>query len=51
MIDEPKSSIYGGLTAAPVFSDVVQQTLRILGVQPDMSVRPGVITDEPEESL
>jgi cell division protein FtsI (penicillin-binding protein 3) len=51
MIDEPRGSIYGGVVAAPVFSEVVQQTLRILGVQPDMSVQPGVITDAPQESL
>ncbi len=52
MVDEPRSSIYGGVVAAPVFSQVVQQTLRILGVPPDMSVQPAVITrDAPQESL
>ena len=48
MIDEPRSSIYGGIVAAPVFSDVVQQTLRILGVQPDMTVQPQVVAADDE---
>ena len=51
MIDEPQGSIYGGTVAAPVFSDVAQQTLRLLGVSPDMSVRPGIVVDAAQESL
>lgn len=52
MIDEPTNGKYfGGDVAAPVFSDTVQQTLRMLGVQPDMSVRPLVVSDAVEESL
>jgi cell division protein FtsI (penicillin-binding protein 3) len=39
MIDEPSAGKYfGGLVAAPVFSQVVQQTLRILNVMPDLPV-------------
>jgi cell division protein FtsI (penicillin-binding protein 3) len=39
MIDEPSAGKYfGGLVAAPVFSAVVQQTLRILNVLPDLPV-------------
>ena len=39
MIDEPSAGKYfGGLVAAPVFSAVVQQTLRILNVLPDLAV-------------
>ncbi len=39
MIDEPGAGKYfGGLVAAPVFSQVVQQTLRILNVVPDLAV-------------
>ena len=35
MLDEPSNGQYfGGLVAAPVFSETVQQTLRILGVTP-----------------
>ncbi len=41
----------GGLVAAPVFSETVQQTLRILGVQPDMSVKPQIVTEVVEESF
>ena len=51
MIDEPQGSIYGGAVATPVFSEVVQQTLRLLGVAPDMSVQPGVVIDAAQESL
>jgi len=52
MIDEPTDGqYYGGLVAAPVFSDTVQQTLRILGVQPDMSVKPQIVADVVEESF
>jgi cell division protein FtsI (penicillin-binding protein 3) len=39
MIDEPSAGKYfGGLVAAPVLSQVVQQTLRILNVLPDLPV-------------
>ena len=52
MIDEPTAGKYfGGQVAAPVFSETVQQTLRILGVQPDMAVRPQIVTQVVEESL
>ncbi|WP_285411825.1 penicillin-binding protein 2 [Variovorax sp. efr-133-TYG-130] len=41
MIDEPGAGKYfGGLVAAPVFSQVVQQTLRIMNVLPDLAVTP-----------
>jgi cell division protein FtsI (penicillin-binding protein 3) len=44
MIDEPRGgSYYGGEVAAPVFSATVQQTLRIMGLQPDMTVKPQVV--------
>ncbi|MGZ5848821.1 MAG: peptidoglycan D,D-transpeptidase FtsI family protein, partial [Ramlibacter sp.] len=52
MVDEPSAGKYfGGDVAAPVFSDVVQQTLRRMGVQPDMSVKPQVVVDAVEESF
>ena len=52
MIDEPSNGqVYGGLVAAPVFSEVVQQTLRMMGVQPDMDVKPQVSAEPVEESL
>jgi len=44
MVDEPGNGIhYGGDVAAPVFSQVVQQTLRLLGVSPDLDVRPQIM--------
>lgn len=44
MVDEPgNGAYYGGTVAAPVFSQVVQQSLRILGVQPDLEVQPQVV--------
>jgi cell division protein FtsI (penicillin-binding protein 3) len=52
MIDEPSAGKYfGGDVAAPVFSATVQQTLRVLGVQPDMSVKPQVVVQSVEESF
>jgi cell division protein FtsI (penicillin-binding protein 3) len=50
-IDEPQAGVYyGGKIAAPVFSNIVGGSLRILGVQPDASfdstvaaVTPGVV--------
>ncbi len=52
MIDEPRAGKYfGGDVAAPVFSEVVQQALRIKGVQPDMSVKPQIVTQAVEESF
>ena len=44
MVDEPSNGVYyGGAVAAPVFSQVVQQTLRLMGVPPDIDVKPGVM--------
>jgi cell division protein FtsI (penicillin-binding protein 3) len=44
MIDEPSAGQYfGGQVAAPVFSEVVQQSLRMMRVQPDMAVVPQII--------
>jgi cell division protein FtsI (penicillin-binding protein 3) len=52
MLDEPSAGKYfGGDVAAPVFSETVQQTLRIMGVQPDMAVRPQVVAEAVEENL
>jgi len=52
MIDEPSAGRYfGGEVAAPVFSATVQQTLRVLGVQPDMSVKPQIVVQTLEESF
>ena len=45
MVDTPTAGKwYGGDVAAPVFSDLVQQTLRTLGVQPDLDVKTQIIT-------
>jgi len=52
MIDEPSAGKYfGGDVAAPVFSETVQQTLRIMGVQPDLAVRPQIVAQAVEESF
>jgi cell division protein FtsI (penicillin-binding protein 3) len=53
MVDEPSNGkYYGGAVAAPVFSQVVQQTLRVMGVPPDLDVKPRVVAkgvpDAPE---
>ncbi len=52
MVDEPSGGkYYGGDVAAPVFSATVQQTLRMLGVQPDMAVKPQVAVEAVQESF
>ena len=52
MIDEPSNGKYfGGDVAAPVFSETVQQSLRILGVQPDLNVKPQMVAKAVEESF
>ena len=44
MIDEPSGGVYyGGEVAAPVFSTTVQQTLRMMGLQPDVNVKPQIV--------
>jgi cell division protein FtsI (penicillin-binding protein 3) len=44
MVDEPrKGQYFGGDVAAPVFAQVVQQTLRSLGVPPDIEVKPEIV--------
>ena len=53
MVDEPSNGkYYGGDVAAPVFSQVVQQTLRMMNVAPDLDVKPSVVAkalpSEPE---
>jgi cell division protein FtsI (penicillin-binding protein 3) len=52
MIDETSNGrYYGGDVAAPVFSQTVQQTLRLMGVQPDMAVKPQIVSNAVEESF
>ncbi len=52
MIDDPSNGKYfGGDVAAPVFSETVQQTLRMMGVQPDMAVRPQIVAKAETESF
>ncbi|MED5617907.1 peptidoglycan D,D-transpeptidase FtsI family protein [Ideonella sp. BN130291] len=50
MVDEPSAGKYfGGDVAAPVFSQVVQQTLRMMNVPPDIDVKPQIIASQPAE--
>jgi cell division protein FtsI (penicillin-binding protein 3) len=47
MVDEPSDGKYfGGDVAAPVFSEVVQQTLRSMGVPPDLEVRQQILAQK-----
>ena len=49
MVDEPTNGAYfGGDVAAPVFSQLVEQTLNRLGVLPDLAVQPKIVQAEPE---
>jgi cell division protein FtsI (penicillin-binding protein 3) len=40
MIDEPVGDYYGGSVAAPVFAELMQATLRLLGVPHDAPLEP-----------
>lgn len=52
MVDEPSNGQYfGGLVAAPVFSEVAQHALRMLSVPPDLAVKPQVVVQAVEESF
>ncbi len=52
MIDEPSNGRYfGGDVAAPVFAETVQQTLRMMGLPPDVAVKPQIIAKAVEESM
>ena len=52
MVDEPSAGVYyGGAISAPVFSQVVQQTLRMLNVQPDLAVKPQITATEIVEDV
>jgi cell division protein FtsI (penicillin-binding protein 3) len=47
MVDEPSKGVYyGGAVAAPVFSQVVQQTLRLMNVAPDLEVTPQIMASK-----
>jgi cell division protein FtsI (penicillin-binding protein 3) len=48
MVDEPtKNGYYGGQVAAPVFSQLVQQTLRTMNVAPDIEVPTAIVLRPP----
>jgi cell division protein FtsI (penicillin-binding protein 3) len=45
MVDEPTAGKwFGGDVAAPVFSEVVQQTLRMMGEPTDLDVKPQIVS-------
>jgi cell division protein FtsI (penicillin-binding protein 3) len=51
MIDEPSAGqYYGGAVAAPVFSQVMQGALRLLGVAPDSPMVPVPLPGEGDEA-
>ncbi len=48
-VDQPDAKMhFGGQVAAPVFSQVVGQSLRMLGVPPDLPVQPEVPPAQPD---
>jgi cell division protein FtsI (penicillin-binding protein 3) len=52
MLDEPSAGrYYGGEVAAPVFSATVAQSLRSMGIQPDLKVNPTISSVAVEESF
>jgi cell division protein FtsI (penicillin-binding protein 3) len=52
IVDEPKTSSYGGVVAAPAFSAIARQSLCYLRVAPNQPLKkkPGVIEVKKEES-
>jgi cell division protein FtsI (penicillin-binding protein 3) len=47
MVDEPSAGVYyGGAVAGPVFSQVTAQTLRLMGVQPDLDVKSQIVANQ-----
>lgn len=47
MVDEPTAgAYYGGKVAGPVFSQVTAQTLRLLGVPPDLDVKSQIVANQ-----
>lgn len=47
MVDEPTTGVYyGGKVAGPVFSQVTAQTLRLLGVAPDLDVKSQIVANQ-----
>ena len=47
MVDEPSNGVYyGGAVAGPVFSQVVSQSLRLLGVPTDLEVKPMIVASQ-----
>jgi cell division protein FtsI (penicillin-binding protein 3) len=47
MVDEPNAGVhYGGQVAGPVFSQVVAQTLRLMGVPPDLDVKSQIVASQ-----
>ncbi|MDE1950017.1 MAG: penicillin-binding protein 2 [Burkholderiales bacterium] len=51
MVDEPtKGGTYGGDVAGPVFSAIVPNTLRTLGVAPDIEVKPLIVDPAANDS-
>jgi len=52
MVDEPTAgSYYGGVVAGPVFSQVTAQTLRLLGVPPDLDVKTQIVANQNVKSV
>jgi cell division protein FtsI (penicillin-binding protein 3) len=51
MLDEPSAGqYYGGAVAAPIFSQVMQGALRLLGVAPDAPMEPVPLPGEGDEA-
>jgi cell division protein FtsI (penicillin-binding protein 3) len=52
VIDEPSAGeYYGGAVAAPVFSSVMEGTLRLLNIQPDQDKEEWILTARQDEAL
>jgi cell division protein FtsI (penicillin-binding protein 3) len=52
MVDEPTNGQYfGGAVSGPVFSKVVAQTLRLMGVPPDLDVKTQILASQKVQAV
>jgi len=51
IIDDPKGDYYGGEIAAPVFSEIMAQVTRYLGIRPDMANESLEVTRQPSQAF
>lgn len=51
VLDEPQTAVYGGVVAAPVFKEIAQQLMPLLGVPPSRAPTPAKVATRPPEPV